>query len=113
MCAQRKRGGRSAAAAASDDDDDDDDDDDNDDADRYHVEEKGRTTFVDIDRVSGSKPGRQTDRDEDHRPRCSNVTSPDDFRFRCSAVSTYNKPVTNGTIAQHIAASSRRNINYC
>jgi len=97
VCAQRRRSDRAAATATDDDDDDDDDDD----ADGYDVTEKGTTTFADIDGVTGGKRGRQTDRDEDRRSRSGEVTSLDDFRFRCSTASTYNKAVTNGALAQH------------
>lgn len=88
---QRKRIGHVA-----DDSDDDDDDDDG-----YDVTEKGRTTFSDAEGVTAGKRSCPTDRDGDRRPRSRDVTSLDDFRFRCSAASTYNKPVTNGMIVQH------------
>jgi len=93
VCVQRKRSDLATAAAASDDDNDDDDDDD---ARGYDVTEKGRSSLP--DRVTCGKRAQQTERDDDRRSHGADVTSLDDFRFRCSATA---RPVTNGTIAQH------------
>jgi len=95
LCAQRKYSDRAAVAYGTDDDDDDGD------GDRHDVTETGTTTFAGPDGVTCGKRGRQTDRDEVRRSRSSDLASLDDFRFRCSTASTYNKSVTNGTIAQH------------
>ena len=99
MCVlQRKCSDRAAAAAVYDDDDDDDGDGD---GDRHNVTDIAATTFVGTDGVTCGKRGRQTDRDEERRSRSSDLASLDDFRFRCGTASTYDKPMTNGTIAQH------------
>ena len=102
--AQRKRTGLPAAAADTGGDDDDDDDG----GDGYDVTAKGPRTAIataDTYRVAAGRRRQQADRDNRGNPRArtGHVTSPpEDFRFRCRApASTYNRLVTNGTMARH------------